>query len=67
MVLKVLIGVDGVARQIEVEQGSGFARLDAAAIKAARGALYRPVMVDGQAQAGWARVPLNFSLKGQDS
>ncbi|MEG0822838.1 MAG: energy transducer TonB [Burkholderiaceae bacterium] len=67
VLLRVLIGADGVAREVEVEQGSGYPRLDAAAIKAARGALYRPVMVDSQAQAGWARVPLNFSLKGQDS
>lgn len=67
VVLSVLIGSDGVAREVEVEQSSGHARLDAAAIKAARGALYRPVMVDGQAQSARVQVPLNFSLKEQAS
>ena len=67
VLLRVLIGTEGVALEVQVEQGSGHARLDAAAIQAARGALYRPQVVDGQARAVWVRVPLNFSLKGRDS
>lgn len=63
VVLRVLIGPDGLAEQIELHEASEFQRLNEAAIEAARRALYRPYTEDGVAQPAWALVALSFQLR----
>ena len=62
VVLRVLIGRSGRAEQVEVQTSSGSARLDEAAIKAARDALYRPYSENGEVISVWALVPALFEL-----
>ena len=63
VVLRVLIGPDGHAEQIELHEASTFQRLNEAAIEAARRALYKPYTEDGVAQPAWALVALSFQLR----
>jgi protein TonB len=62
VVLRVLINRDGLAERVEVQTGSSSARLDEAAIKAAREALYRPYRENGEAIPVWALLPIVFEL-----
>ena len=62
VLLRVLIGRDGRAEVVEVQTSSGSPRLDEAAIKAAREALYRPYSENGVAIPVWALVPTLFEL-----
>lgn len=62
VVLRVLINRDGLAERVEVQAGSSSARLDEAAIKAAREALYRPYRENGEAIPVWALLPIVFEL-----
>lgn len=62
VVLRVLIGRSGRAEQVEVQTSSGSERLDKAAAKAAREALYRPYSENGEAISVWALVPTLFEL-----
>ena len=62
VLLRVLIGREGRAERIEVQTSSGSRRLDEAAIKAAREALYRPYSENGVAIPVWALVPTLFEL-----
>ena len=52
MLLRVLIGREGRAERIEVQTSSGSRRLDEAAVKAAREALYRPYSENGRRHSG---------------
>jgi protein TonB len=61
--LHVLIGVDGVAQQVEIAQSSGFDRLDDAARKTARAWRYVPGKRNGVPEAMWFYVPINFVLE----
>ena len=63
VVLRVLIDEHGLPRQALVNQSSGFARLDEAAIAAVLKARFRPYSDNGQPLAGWAVVPLSFDLQ----
>ena len=63
VVLRVLIDEHGLPRQAIVNQSSGFARLDEAAIAAVLKARFRPYSDNGQPLAGWAFVPLSFDLQ----
>jgi protein TonB len=63
VVLRVLIDEHGLPRQALVNQSSGFARLDEAAIAAVLKARFRPYSDNGQPLAGWALVPLSFDLQ----
>jgi protein TonB len=60
--LRVLINRAGHAERVEVQASSGSRRLDEAAIKAAREALYRPYSENGEAIPVWALVPTLFEL-----
>jgi protein TonB len=62
VLLRVLIGREGRAERVEVQVSSGSRRLDEAAIKAAREALYRPYSENGVAIPVWALVPTLFEL-----
>lgn len=62
VVVRVLIGADGRAADVEVQRSSGYARLDAAACEAVRRAEFRPYLVDGRPVVASALVPIEFSL-----
>jgi protein TonB len=62
VLLRVLINRAGHAERVEVQKSSGSRRLDEAAMKAAREALYRPYSENGEAIPVWALVPTLFEL-----
>ncbi len=61
VVIRVLIGTDGLAHEGSIRQSSGFERLDRAALHAVMNWRYVPGTRAGIAQAMWFDVPLNFS------
>ncbi|MCW5638353.1 MAG: energy transducer TonB [Rubrivivax sp.] len=63
VVLRVLVGRDGQAEQIELVEATAFRRLNDAAIEAARRALYKPHTENGVPQPAWALVALSFQLR----
>lgn len=63
VVLRVFIDEAGLPRQVQVNQSTGFARLDEAAINAVQKARFKPYSDNGQAVSGWALVPLSFDLE----
>lgn len=63
VVVRVLIGVDGLAQKAEIHQSSGFERLDQAALKTVLGWRYVPGKRGGVAEAMWFNVPINFVLE----
>ena len=65
LVVRVFVGVDGLPRQLQVLQSSGFARLDDAALDGVRRARFKPPTENGQPTAGWARIPIPFELEKQ--
>ncbi len=65
VVVRVFVGVDGLPRQLQVLQSSGFARLDDAALEGVRRARFKPPTENGQPTAGWARIPIPFELEKQ--
>ncbi|MBK6007413.1 energy transducer TonB [Ramlibacter ginsenosidimutans] len=62
VVLRVLIGVDGRAQDATVLESSGFARLDRAALEAARQWRYVPGKRGGVPEPMWVKVPIDFDL-----
>jgi protein TonB len=62
VVLRVLVGTDGIPERVEVQRSSGFQKLDAAARDAARGAKFKPFTEDGKPIPVWAVVPIVFEL-----
>ena len=63
VVLKVLIGADGLPQKVELLSSSGFERLDKAALDAAMRWRYVPGKRGGVAEAMWYQVPMIFNLK----
>ena len=63
VVLRVLVGVDGLPQSVEIEKSSGSRNLDIAARDAVRHWTFQPGTHDGIATALWARVPIAFSLQ----
>ena len=64
VLLHVLVSAAGEAQQVEIRTSSGFERLDHAAIDAVRRWRFAPARRGAEAVAGWALVPVNFSLEG---
>ncbi|MEP7042818.1 MAG: energy transducer TonB [Dokdonella sp.] len=62
VILRVLVGVDGSVREVEIERSSGHSKLDAAAREAVLRGRFRPVMRDGAAVPAWGLVPIEFHL-----
>ena len=62
VVLRVLVGEDGSVKEIEIDKSSGSRDLDRAAREAVMKWKFKPGMRSGVAYAGWARVPINFTL-----
>lgn len=63
VVVRVFVGSDGLPRQLQLLQSSGFARLDEAALESVRHARFKPPTENGQPTAGWARIPIPFELE----
>lgn len=63
VVVRVLIGTDGTAREAELRQSSGFERLDRAAVDTVRKWRYVPGKRNGVPEAMWFDVPINFVLE----
>ncbi|HXD42397.1 MAG TPA: energy transducer TonB [Ramlibacter sp.] len=62
VVVRVLIGPDGTAHQVELRQSSGYERLDQAALATVQRWRYVPGKRGGVAEAMWFNVPINFVL-----
>lgn len=63
VVIRTLIGADGVAQETSIHQSSGFDRLDQAALATARKWRYVPGKRAGVAEAMWFHVPFTFVLE----
>jgi protein TonB len=63
VVVRVLIGEDGVAQKVELLTTSGFERLDKSAMEAAMRWRYVPGKRGGVAEAMWYQVPIQFTLE----
>ena len=63
VVIRVLIGLDGTAQQAQVQQSSGFSRLDQAALSTVGHWRYVPGKRAGVPEAMWFNVPINFVLE----
>ena len=63
VMLHVRVGADGLPLEVRVDAGSGFPRLDNAALEAVRRWKFSPARLGEQAVAGSVRVPIDFTLK----
>jgi protein TonB len=63
ILVRVLIGVDGTAKEAQLKQSSGFDRLDQAALDTVRKWRYVPGKRGGVPEAMWFTVPINFVLE----
>ncbi|MDB5886392.1 MAG: energy transducer TonB [Polaromonas sp.] len=63
VMVRVLIGADGVAQKAELRQSSGFERLDQAALNTVLKWRYVPGKRAGVAEDMWFNVPINFVLE----
>lgn len=63
VVVRVLIGADGLAQKAEIRQSSGFERLDQAALSTVLNWRYVPGKRAGVAEDMWFNVPINFVLE----
>lgn len=63
VVLRVLVGPGGRAREVMVRRGSGHTLLDRAALKAVRNWVFVPAQRGGRAVQAELDVPIRFSLK----
>ncbi|WP_340316801.1 energy transducer TonB [Rhizorhabdus argentea] len=63
VLLRLLIGTDGGVEQVSIAQSSGFDRLDQAALQAARGWRWQPMIRDGAPVAVRGVMPIPFVLK----
>jgi periplasmic protein TonB len=63
VVVRVFVDADGMPRQLQIAQSSGFVRLDDAALEGVRRARFKPPTENGRPTAGWARIPIPFELE----
>ena len=63
VIMRVLIGVDGLPQKAEIRKSSGFDRLDQSAAAAVMKWRYVPGKRAGVAEAMWFNVPINFVLE----
>lgn len=62
VLLRVLVGSEGRAHEVQLKEGSGFARLDQAAREAVLRWRFVPARKGGEAVEGWVLVPITFNL-----
>lgn len=60
--LEILTDASGAVESVSVEESSGHAVLDDAAVEAARTWTFKPLVKDGQALPGRVRIPVVFRL-----
>jgi periplasmic protein TonB len=60
--LRVLVGIDGAPRQVELARTSGFRNLDAAAKKTVMSWRFVPAERNGSTVEAWVIVPIRFNL-----
>jgi len=60
VLLRVLIDVAGLPRQLQVQESSGFPRLDSSALTAVRATRFKPYTEGGVPQPVWVLVPIVF-------
>lgn len=63
VVLLILVGTDGSAKEVRVHRSSGHVLLDRAASEAARRWTFTPGTRDGRPAELWAQVPVDFNLR----
>lgn len=63
VVLRVLIGTDGLPQKVELHQSSGYDRLDRQAQDAVARWRFVPGKRNGVAEAMWNMVPIHFVLE----
>ena len=63
VVVRVLIGADGVPQQAELKHSSGFERLDRSALEYVMKCRYVPGQVGGVPRAMWYEAPVSFVLE----
>jgi periplasmic protein TonB len=64
VLVRAYVGTEGGApRSVQVEQSSGHARLDDAALAAVQRARFKPYAEKGQPVEGWALIPIRFELE----
>lgn len=63
VIVRVLIGVDGLAQKAEIRKSSGFERLDDSALNTVKSWRYVPGKRAGVAEAMWFSVPINYVLE----
>lgn len=63
VLLRVQVSEEGRALQVEINQSSGSARLDRAALLAVRDWRFVPAQQGGRGVPAWVIVPISFSLK----
>lgn len=63
VILRVRVAASGAAQEVEVKQGSGFARLDAAARDAVSRWRFVPARRGDEAVESWVAVPIQFALE----
>ncbi len=64
VMVRVLVGIDGLPQRAEIHVSSGSASLDDAALEATLRALFKPYLEGGRPVMVWALVPIRFSLDG---
>lgn len=62
--LRVHVGADGRALQVQLLQSSGWRLFDEAALAQARGCRFRPAREDETPVDGWVEFPVRFTLQG---
>lgn len=63
VIVRALVGPDGASEAIVVWRSSGYALLDAAALRAVRGWAFEPASVGGRRIAAWVEVPVRFAIR----
>ncbi|KAF1722935.1 TonB family protein [Pseudoxanthomonas wuyuanensis] len=60
VLLRILVGADGKAKDVRVENSQPAGVFDAASIEAVRRWTFSPALKDGKPVQGWVRVPIDF-------
>lgn len=63
VMVRVLVGADGLPQRVELQQSSGFERLDQAALATVRSWRFVPGKRNGVPEAMWFNVPIDFKLE----
>lgn len=63
VLIRVLIDETGSPRTLELQQSSGYARLDDSALAAVRATRFKPYTEDGTPRPVWVLIPIVFDLE----